>query len=579
MDFQAFWWMKKISSQSLCSLPSALSISGVKWHRSFTEIKWLLGFFVAAVLLWGISLGDLPLRDWDEGTRALIAREIYRTGNWIYPTLQGQPYLLKPPLMDWLIALSYQLGGVNEFTTRLPGAFFSAGAVPLLYLVGRELFQKDLISNWDDLRYKTVVLTTNGLLKGAQDISLNRQYHISAVFAAGVYLTLLPVVRHGRLAMLDGMIVSLFLLLVLCLLKARDHRLWGMGIGICWGLIILTKGIMVMLLGAIAFLFLWANQQLILLRSRYFWIGMLLGNTPVLVWYIAQWQHYGAMFWQVHVQAQGLARISQPVEGNSGSPGYYLWDLLKYTWPWLLFWPGGLRLAWQNRRRSWGSLVLIGTVCYLGAISLMKTKLSWYIMPLYPFLALAVSVQLTQLWNTRRNYGLILVRIFGVIAVAGLGGCVYFYVADRQLVLIFMGLLVSVIMGVVAGLIKIQSRIFMPILFIGMYLVLGLLMTSKSWIWELNEAFPVKPVAALIRAHTPPNTVVYTSFEHRRPSLDFYSDRQVLPAPPQALLQLSSSAYLLLDQTTLTTFKLANNQVIGTAEGFSLVAPSLVNNQ
>ena len=109
--------------------------------RSLTEAQWLLVFFLAALVLWGICLGNLPLRDWDEGTRALVAREIYRTGNWLHPTLQGESYLLKPPLMDWLIALSYKLFGVQEFSTRLPGAFFTACGVPLLYLVGRELFR------------------------------------------------------------------------------------------------------------------------------------------------------------------------------------------------------------------------------------------------------------------------------------------------------------------------------------------------------------------------------------------------------------------------------------------------------
>ncbi len=63
-----------------------------------------------------------------------------------------------------------------------------------------------------------------------------------------------------------------------------------------------------------------------------------------------------------------------------------------------------------------------------------------------------------------------------------------------------------------------------------MYLVLGLLMSSQSWIWELNEAFPVKPVATLIRAHISPGTKIYTSFAYQRPSLDFYCDCQVIPA-------------------------------------------------
>ena len=516
----------------------------VTFRRSLTEAQWLLGFFVAALVLWGICLGDLPLRDWDEGIRALVAREIYRTGNWLYPTLQGAPYLLKPPLMDWLIALSYSVGGVQEFTTRLPGAVFTACGVPLLYLVAREVFSQRL----------------------------------PAVFAACVYLTLLPVVRHGRLAMLDGMAVSFFLLLLLCLLKSRQNRRWAVGVGLCLGLISFTKGLLVVPLGAIAGVFLLANRQVALLGNPYFWIGIVLGNVPVLAWYAAQWQHYGAIFLKVHFQAQSLERISQSVEGHGGPPWYYLLELLKYTWPWLLFWPGGLYLAWQKRHTSWGALVLIGTIGYLGTISLMRTKLPWYIMPLYPFFALAVAAQLAEFWQNRERYPRILSGILGFIAVAALGGCVYFVLADPQLVLMIMAVVVSLTMGVSAWRVKQNKPTFIPILLVGMYLTLGLLMTSKSWLWELNEAFPVKPVAALIREQTAPGSVVYTSFAYGRPSLDFYSDRKVMPADAAALQKLwSTQPYLLLEPSTLAALQLPDSVSLGTAEGFTLVAHSIKN--
>jgi 4-amino-4-deoxy-L-arabinose transferase-like glycosyltransferase len=516
----------------------------VTWNRSVTQAQWIFVFFGVALVLWGISLGNVPLRDWDEGTRALVAREIYCTGNWLYPTIGGKPYLLKPPLMDWLMALSYKIGGVHELTTRLPGAFLSACGVPLLYLVGRELFR----------------------------------HNLPAIFVASVYLTLLPVVRHGRLAMLDGAAVSFFLLLLFCLLKSRQDRRWAVGVGVGLGLICLTKGLLVVPLGAIAGAFLLADGQLILLRSPYLWSGILLGIAPVIAWYAAQWQHYGTSFLQVHFQSQGLERLSQAVENHGGAPWYYLLELLKYTWPWLIFWPGGLLLAWQKRRTSWGCLVLIGTLGYLAIISVMRTKLPWYIMPVYPFFALAVAAQLIEFWQKRQRYPRILIGIFGFLAVAGLGGCVYFILADPQPVLIVMGAVVALTMGIVAWHVKQNNPRFILILFAGMYLVLGLLMTSKSWLWELNEAFPVKPVAALIREQTTPGTVVYTSFGYGRPSLNFYSDRQVIPADTTTLQQLwSTKPYLLLDSATLATLSLPNSVSLGTAEGFTLITPKSPN--
>jgi 4-amino-4-deoxy-L-arabinose transferase-like glycosyltransferase len=105
-----------------------------------------------------------------------------------------------------------------------------------------------------------------------------------------------------------------------------------------------------------------------------------------------------------------------------------------------------------------------------------------------------------------------------------------------------------------------------------MYLVLALLMSSQSWIWELNETFPVKPVAALIRAHVSPGTKVYTSFAYGRPSLNFYSDCQVVSADVTVLQKMwLEQSYLLLDHASLQNLNLSGGQVLGTSEEFTLI--------
>ncbi|MCC5662598.1 glycosyltransferase family 39 protein [Nostoc sp. CHAB 5784] len=504
----------------------------------FREKECLFSLLVISLVLWLIFLGNSPLRDWDEGTYALVAREIYRTGNWLYPTLQGEPFLLKPPLMQWLIAWCYHLGGVQEFTTRLPAAVLTALGVPLLYLVGRLAFKQSL----------------------------------PALFAALVYLTMLPVVRHGRLAMLDGMTISFFLLLLFCLLKARQNRKYALGVGFCLGLIILTKGTIVLLLGAIACLFLLADRQLALVKSPYLWVGIVLGNAPAIAWYTAQWQHYGNTFLDVHFQAQAFDRLLQTVEGNSGPVWYYLLELLKYGFPWLLFLPGGLYLAWKKRHITWGSLVMLGTIIYLGTISLMRTKLPWYIMPVYPFLALAIGANLNEIWHNCHFRVRSWTIFLAIISIGGLGGCVYFFI-KKEPILIVMSIVLAISMGIAAWLIKQRDRNFIPVLFSGMYLVLALLMSSQSWIWELNEAFPVKPVAELIRANVSLGTQIYTSFAYGRPSLDFYSDCKVTAATVPILQKmLSNKSYLLLDNEALQQINLNGSKIIGAANGFTLIS-------
>lgn len=512
---------------------------------AFRDKEWLLTLLLGSLVLWLIFLGNSTLRDWDEGTVAQVAREIWRapTGSWrwLYPTLGSEAYHNKPPLMHILIAWAYSLGGVNEWTTRLPGAFLTALGVPLLYLVGGLLFKQSL----------------------------------PALFAALVYLTMLPVVRHGRLAMLDGTSITFFLLLLFCLLKARHNYRWALGIGICLGLITLTKGMLVLLLGGIVVLFVLASQQLFLLKSPYLWIGIVLGISPAIAWYLAQWQHYGSNFIEVNLQAQTFARLRQSVEGNTGPPWYYLIELLKYSFPWLLFWPGGFYLAWKKRQTSWGSLVLIGTTIYLGTISLMTTKLPWYVMPVYPFLSLAIGAKLAEVWRQNNFKAKFWGYSLFVIAIAGLGGCVYFAIGDYQPVLIAMNMVLVITMSISAWMILAGDRRFIPVLFAGMYLVLLLLMSSKSWIWELNENFAVKPVAALIRNHVPPGTKIYTSFAYGRPSLNFYCDCQVIPANDSVIHQkLINNSYLLLEKSTLNRLNLSTSQILGIIEDFSLIAPS-----
>ncbi len=503
-----------------------------------TEKQLILGLLLGAIILYTISVGNLAIRDWDEGYYTIVARDMYRTGNWLYPTYLGDPFFLKPPLMHWLVALSYYLGGVNEFTSRLPTALLSAGSIPLVYLLGKEVFSQRL----------------------------------PALFSALVYLTLLPVVRNGRLAMLDGMSITFFLIALLCLIKAKKQKKWALGIGIALGLIGLTKGILVLLLGAIAAIFLLANGQLLILANPYLWLGLIVGSLPLFSWYFAQWQHYGDTFLQIHFQSQGFERINNAVWGNTGPPWFYILELLKYSLPWLLFFPSGLYLAWQKRHGSWGKLVLIGFCGYMGIISVMGTKLPWYILPAYIFFALAVGSSLSKLWHSR-HYPLWLTVTLTFLSLAAIGGLVYFILADPQIPLIILAVVVATTMALAAWQVQKNRPTFIPILFAGTYLSLGLLMISQSWIWELNEAFPVKPVATLIKENTDPQIPVYIS-HYGRPSLEFYSDRLVIPLTNQHLEQLwQSKPYLLLDQNTLEQFQLPESQSLGTAAGFSLIAP------
>ncbi|MFM8007115.1 MAG: phospholipid carrier-dependent glycosyltransferase, partial [Dolichospermum sp.] len=153
--------------------------------------------------------------------------------------------------------------------------------------------------------------------------------------------------------------------------------------------------------------------------------------------------------------------------------------MIKYGFPWLLFLPGGLYLSWKNCHTAWGCLTLIGTIVYFAIVSLMKTKLPWYILPIYPFLALVIGVNLSYIWQQKKVKSKFLVGFFGFLTVVGLAGCVYFSIVEKQIILIFMSVILTISMGITAWLISQNNRKFITVLFAGMYLVLAMLMSSQ----------------------------------------------------------------------------------------------------
>ncbi|MGF1481861.1 MAG: ArnT family glycosyltransferase [Cyanophyceae cyanobacterium] len=522
------------------------------WGRSSSQLRqeerWLeslcvVGLLVAALILYCTNLGSLPLRDWDEGTVAQIAKEIWQaprgSSTWLFPTLWGEPYFNKPPLLHNAIALCYALIGVNEWSARLPGAVLSACSVPLLYSVGRAIFVA----------------------------------RMPAMFAALVYLTFLPVVRQGRLAMLDGAVLCFSLLAIWCVLRARRDLRACLGAGLAFSLIGLTKGAIVLLIGVIAVAFLlWDTPRLF--RSVYFWGGLLLGSIPVVSWYSAQWQRYQTAFIDQHFLEQSLQRVYAVVEGNSGPPWYYLGELMKYSWPWLIFSVWGLGFAWRYRNWGWAKLVLLWSGIYFAAVTFMPTKLPWYLLPIYPALALAAGVQLAEICRlpSYAAYPKAWRVLFQILALCCSVGNLYLAWATGDFYLVVVLSALTLTLWVATILLMRRDLQFIPVLFWGVYISLLLFVSTPHWNWELNEAYPVRHVADLIRLRVPATEIVYTSFDYERPSLNFYSEHQVIPAADSQLqiLWKQKLPYLLLDTETLERFQnqqlLKSFRIIGTAE-------------
>ena len=99
--------------------------------RSRRLTQTFLGVYCVALFFYGLGSGELYR---NETLRAIIAREMLRTGNWIVPTLYGEPLFTNPPGMYVAIALcSWPFGAVSEWTARLPSALAATCTVLLTY--------------------------------------------------------------------------------------------------------------------------------------------------------------------------------------------------------------------------------------------------------------------------------------------------------------------------------------------------------------------------------------------------------------------------------------------------------------
>jgi len=481
--------------------------------------RWLIVLLWAgAIVLLFQHLGDLPLRDWDEALVARVAEEISLRpfpANML-PTLWDQPYLNKPPLLHALIGLAiglwrHTVGSAvirqvpPEWLVRAVPALLSSLIVPLVALVQSRLRPCD---------------------------------RLAAICTAAVALTLLPLMRHGRLAMLDGTLISAMALQWWALLSlpatpSRSHQCrWGLIAGSAGSAILLLKApaSMPLLFGAcllLAWERRWTPRQWLPLL---FWIGI--GLLPGLLWHGWHLLERGpealAMWGR-----QGLARVVSPMEGHSGGWIVPVLEVLEGGWPWLALWPLAMLTALQQRRSRWGFWCLGLTLLTAGAVLPLRTQLPWYSHLLWPSFALSVGPLLAQLiqrssaTSKLTNRLLLAVPCFWILV-----GAVLLTVHGRLSVPATVTIPAALALVLGGGLLispwpkwrQWGAAALIALLWSALFE----LFASPIWLWELSEQWSVKPVAAwlhpLTTADRPPPLLLQ---EIERPSLSWYLGQKV----------------------------------------------------
>jgi 4-amino-4-deoxy-L-arabinose transferase-like glycosyltransferase len=135
--------------------------------------------------------------------------------------------------------------------------------------------------------------------------------------------------------------------------------------------------------------------------------GTVLAAALAAPWHLWQLGAHGWEFGRVYLGLNVVARISTVVEGNTGPWWYYL-EYAFFHWvnPW--HWAGAVALlpataaAVRGPRRSPGMVLVVAwlwtTLVFFSAI---PTKLHWYVMPVYPALAVVTACRLAGAAETR----------------------------------------------------------------------------------------------------------------------------------------------------------------------------------
>lgn len=100
------------------------------------------GLFALLLVVVAYYLGLFIDLTADTGKYGTIARHIIESGDFINLKIHGDPYEQKPPLLFWLAALGFKIGGVHNWSYKLFAVLYSFAGFWFTYKLGKVLYSK-----------------------------------------------------------------------------------------------------------------------------------------------------------------------------------------------------------------------------------------------------------------------------------------------------------------------------------------------------------------------------------------------------------------------------------------------------
>jgi 4-amino-4-deoxy-L-arabinose transferase-like glycosyltransferase len=368
---------------------------------------WLL-LFLAIIAFYFYGLGHMPFVGPDEPRYAQVAREMFLRGDLITPTLGGHTWFEKPPLLYWMMMVSFRLFGISEWAARVGPAISGVLTVLAVFWVGRRVCRSSTEHQLSGLAPWSAIIaaSTLGII----------------VFSRGLGFDIV-------VTMTTAWALSFFLVSELEENEERRRRLL-LGFYVLIGLSLLAKGLVGLVIPfSIVGLYQLVRRQF---PSRSFlltlWWGLPLPFAVASTWYIPVILKHGWPFIDEFFIQHHFARYLSNKYRHPQPFYFYLLILIPLSLPWTAFLIEGLLEARRWRWLSpdsvdrWRVFALAWLLMPLAFFSFSGSKLPGYILPVLPAGALIAGERLTKFLSGDRD-GFWVMRItgglFGMFAVVG----------------------------------------------------------------------------------------------------------------------------------------------------------------
>jgi 4-amino-4-deoxy-L-arabinose transferase-like glycosyltransferase len=323
-----------------------------------------------------IGLLVRPLLPIDETRYASVAWEMWHSGQFLVPQLNGEAYDHKPPVLFWLLHLGWLLTGVNEWWPRCIGPAATLASLWLLKSLGRRLWP-----------------TQPGVGRLGSVMFLGTAYIGFYQTALMFDLPLLACIAAAWCALFDAVTTG----------RSRHWALFGLALGV--GLVVKGPVVLAYTVPAAIGLRGWRPAGSPTTPRRGPVVALLVTLAVPALWLGAAVLEGSVDYFRTLLVDQTLHRL----RGAMGHPRPWYWYLpflLALPLPWLLWWPAwrGLRRAVQLRAEPGMRFVTIAAGAALLILALSSGKQVHYLIPIVAIglLGLARALHDERIEATRR---------------------------------------------------------------------------------------------------------------------------------------------------------------------------------